>query len=643
MKCKFQILTCILIMIVNVCYAQMLFVSTENGLEVYDISVPLVPLRVLSAEMKKPVKIIPSGESVYFVYETSVEIRNTSLELIGSLQLNDKISQAVFFSDQLYIFSDYRLTIVNKDLSRKRNFTFSDRVSKVTSCKSGIVILHANGKIVAYNQNMNKFWELSASGAFQGVQSDGDFLFVWTQDRLYVMNIAESVPTYEKEIKISGGITEVFDVKDNLLLLNSHGMVQLVSLKTLKIIDELHINAKSMAIYDNYAFAVTSEGTVRVINVLPSSLKVLQTLSSKARFAILLPDHSTAVKQPEAISNETEEKKYIEFIQQVKLPAAINTSITADSDYVYSTTLTGELISINRNNWKVSSSKIAFITTADPVILRDGAVAIGSWDSSIYLVKEKVNKLRSDSAVSISVSQTPYGFCAGTDNGTLYHFNDTAHLLWSFNIGAWLVCPPISHETFGIFTLDWLGILRLVDFSGNLKWFTILESGKFGEVIANERNLFCLSGGKIYSVEPSTGKILWSLGEDIPFKNIVCSEKLLFALSNSGGVYAIDFSGRIIWKKDYEAVSVVVTRSGGLIVLTPQQMVIVSQIDSTVLYTEQLPCVPTNHAIMLEDGTIFIPASDRILVYKIDDEPSDGWPMYLKDALNSCFFAKTAR
>ncbi|HBJ81593.1 hypothetical protein, partial [Pseudothermotoga sp.] len=97
MKCKFQILTCILIMIVNVCYAQMLFVSTENGLEVYDISVPLVPLRVLSAEMKKPVKIIPSGESVYFVYETSVEIRNTSLELIGSLQLNDKIPPGKFY------------------------------------------------------------------------------------------------------------------------------------------------------------------------------------------------------------------------------------------------------------------------------------------------------------------------------------------------------------------------------------------------------------------------------------------------------------------------------------------------------------------------------------------------------------------
>ncbi|MEJ5229064.1 MAG: PQQ-binding-like beta-propeller repeat protein [Pseudothermotoga sp.] len=636
----------LLFVLTAIACGQHLLVLTNSNLELYDISIPLVPTKIASAETVNPLKALYQSERIYVLSATQIELYDSSLNRIATVRLNEKIFDALLI-DNLYLFSEYKMSVYSKTLTLIRSYTFAEKVLRVDFCADNILILHSSGKIVCYTKSMNKLWDLSGPDPFLGMQTLDDSLFVWTKSRFYMFKINEGYPVYEKEGNFSGNFIQVIRVRDSLVLLDSNGVLRLVPLQSFKITDTLNVNGKSMSAYGDYIYATTKDGKIRVVNVLFSSMKLLHSFSTNALFSKTIsiplkpktvePEKPTQPIQP-TVEPPKIEKKQIELIYEAKLPMPINTSCVIFGKDLYSTSMSGELINFSIETKKSSSSKISFITTGDLTLMNDGTLIMGSWDKGVYLVRNKATKLRTDSNVSLASSITPVGFVVADDDGILSHFDSFGNEIWKFNLGNWLVCPVAVHERFGILTLDWLGILRLIDFSGNLVWATYLEFSNQGAIALSEEKAFVVNNGKLYCIELSSGKVMWIFSQTSNMVNhIVCDNKIVLCYTESGELYSLSHSGKLLSSSKFENLfSIILTESGRILVFTQTEVVLVDQNLKT-LFSEKLPYPPTVHPTISEDGTVYVISNDRLIVYSVDDKPAAGWAMYLKDQSHSSF------
>ncbi|MGB9821586.1 MAG: PQQ-binding-like beta-propeller repeat protein [Pseudothermotoga sp.] len=622
---------------------QYLLVATNSNLELYDISIPLVPLKTASAQVSNPIKAIHQADRIYVLCQTQIESYDLSLKKISSTVLNEKVLD-MLLSENLYIFSEYKVSVYDKNLSFQRSYAFAEKVSRIDSYGNYIPVLHSNGKIVCYTRNMSKLWELSGPEPFLGIQVVDDYLVAWTKARFYLMKFNEGYPVYEKEANFSGNFTQVIKIRDSLLLLDSNGILRLVPLQSFKIVDTLSVNAKSISAYNDYVYATTRDGNIRVVNVLFSSMKLLHSFSSGVLFSttmsIALKPKATEPEKTQSVEIPKIEKKQIELIGEVKLPMSANTSCVVFGNNVYSTTMTGELMNFNMYTKKVSSTKVSFITTGDLVLMRDGTLIMGSWEKSAYLIKDRVTKLKANANVSLSASLTPQGFVLVDDDGLMEHFDSLGNELWRFNVGNWLVCPPAVHERFGIFTLDWLGILRLTDFSGNLVWATYLEFSNQGALALSERNAFVINNGKLHTIDLLSGKVLWTFSPNSTLVNYVVTDgKSVLCYDQAGTIYSLNLSGKVLWTTDFaDLCSVILTESGRILVFTKKEVTLLDQ-DSKIIASQTLTYPPTVHPTISEDGTVYVISNDRLIMYSVDDRPARGWAMYLKDQSHSSFLS----
>lgn len=637
---KTLILICSLL--ATAAFGQYLLVATSSNLELYDISIPLVPIRTSSTEVNNPIKAVYQEDTIYVLCQSQIESYNTSLEKINSARLGEKAFD-MLVSDNIYVFSEYKMSVYRKDLVFQRSYTFAEGISKVDSYGNYFLILHSNGKLVCYTKTMNKIWELSGLEPFLGMQVVSNYLFSWTKSRFYMMSFNEGYPVYEKETSLGGSFDQVINIRDNLILLDSNGTLRLMTLQNLKIVDSLNVNAKSISSYGDYVYATTKDGTIRVINILFSTMKLLHSFSSNVVFSktvsiaakpkTVMPEEIQPVEVPKV------EKKQFEMVGEVKLPLPVKTSCVVWGKNVYSATMTGELISLNLDSKKTSSLKVSFITTSDPVVMKDGTVIMGSWDKSVYLIRDKITRLKTSANISLPAAITPQGFLISDDDGLLLHFDFSGNELWRFNAGNWFVCPPVVHERFGIITLDWLGILRLTDFTGNLIWAIYLEFSKQGMVILSMRNAFVVNNGKLYAIDISSGKILWTFSPDNPLVSyIVSNDKSVFCYDEMGTLYALDLSGKVNWTMKFDELCSVILTESHVLVFTKTQILLLDQ-NSNKITSQSLAYPPTAHPTMSENGMIYIVSSDRLFIYSIDDKPSLGWAMYLKDQSHSGLFS----
>ncbi|HBT39419.1 MAG: Pyrrolo-quinoline quinone [Thermotoga sp. 50_1627] len=623
-------------------YGQYLLVLTSNSLELYDISIPLVPTKIAVTETVNPLKALYQSERIYVLSTTKIELYDSSLNRITTTTLSEKIFDALLIDD-LYVFSEYKLSVYSKTLAHVRSYTFAEKVVRVDVCGDNIITLHPSGKIVCYTKSMNKLWDLSGPEPFLGMQTIEDSLFVWTKNRFYMFKINEGYPVYEKEGNFTGNFVQVIRVRDSLVLLDSNGVLRLVPLQSFKIVETISVNAKTMSAYGDYIYVTTNDGRIRVVNVLFSSMKLLHSFSTNALFSRTIsisPKPKTAELEKFTqlpVEPPKIEKKQIELIYEAKLPISANTSCVVSGKDLYSTSMYGELINFNIETKRSSSSKISFITTSDLTLMNDGTTLImGSWDKSVYLLRNKPAKIRTGSNVSLASSITPKGFVVADDDGILSHFDNFGNEIWKFNLGNWLVCPVAVHEHFGILALDWLGILRLIDFSGNLVWATYLEFSNQGTIALSEERAFVANNGKLYCIELSSGKVMWTFSQTSPVVNhVVCDNKIVMCYSQSGELYALDHSGKLLSSSKFENLfSIILTKSSRALVFTQTEVTLIDQ-NLKILTSEKLPHPPTVHPTMTEDGTVYVISNDRLILYSVDDKPAAGWAMYLKDQSHS--------
>lgn len=624
-------------------FGQYLLVATDSSLELYDISIPLVPLKTAFIQVNNPIKAVNQSDTIYVLSQSQIESYDSSLKKINSVTLNEKAFD-VLLLDNLYVFSEYKMSVYTKDLILQRSYTFAEKVLRVDSYANFIIILHSSGKIVGYTKTMNRVWELSGPDSFLGIQVVDDYLFAWTKNRFYMMRFNDGYPVYEKESNFNGVFSQVIKIRDSLLLLDLNGILRLVPLQTFKISDTLAVNAKFISSYNDYVYAVTKDGNIRIVNVLFSSMKLLQSFSSNVVFSktvsITAKPQTTEQKKIEPVEIPKVERKQIEKIAEYKLPFSVNTSCAVYDRNVYSTTMTGELITLNLDTAKTSSQKVCFITTSDPVLMQDGTVITGSWDKSVYLIGEKITRLKTSANISLPASITPQGFVIADDEGLLVHFDSAGNELWRFNMGNWLVCPAAVHESFGILTLDWLGILRLTDFSGNLVWTVYLEFSKRGAIALTEKNAFVVNNSKLYAVDLSSAKVLWTFSADSSLVNYAVSNgRSIFCFDQMGTVYSIDLSGKVTGTRRFEdPISIILTEKERVIVFTKKEIILLDQ-NFRIIDSQALTWSPTAHPVMSKDGTVYVLSNDRLILYSVDDRPAAGWAMYLKDQSHSSFLS----
>lgn len=633
----------ILSMLAVVTFGQYLLVASNSNLELYDISIPLVPLRTASTQISNPVKAVYQADTIYVLCQSQIESYDFSLKKINNVNLGEKAFD-MLVSDNIYVFSEYKMSVYRKDLIFQRSYTFAEKVSTVDFYGNYVLILHSNGKVVCYTKTMNKVWELSGPDPFLGIQVVDNYLFSWTKSRFYMMGFNEGYPVYEKEGNFGGNFNQVIKIRDSLLLLDSNGILRLVPLQSFRIVDTLSVNAKSISSYGDYVYATTKDGSIRIVNVLFSTMKLLHSFSSNVVFSktLSIATKPKPIEQEKIQSVETPkiEKKQFETIGEFKLPLSVKTSCVVWKKNVYSTTMTGELVNFNMDTKKTSSLKVSFITTSDPVLMKDGTVIMSSWDKSVYLIRDKITKLKTNANISLPASITPQGFVVADDDGLLLHFDSDGNEIWRFSVGNWLVCPPTVHERFGILTLDWLGILRLTDFSGNLVWAIYLEFSNQGIVVLSEKNAFVVNSGKLYAIDLLSGKVIWTFSPNNSLVNyIVCNSKSVFCYDQTGTLYSLDFSGKVNWTVKFdELCSVILTENNKVLVFTNKEIVMLDQ-NSKTIASQPLAYPPTTHPVMSEDGIIYVVSNDRLIMYSVDDRPATGWAMYLKDQSHSGFFS----
>ncbi|AEH50504.1 pyrrolo-quinoline quinone [Pseudothermotoga thermarum DSM 5069] len=645
------VLGILLLVVLNFCNT--LVVVKEKTLELYDVSIPLLPTKTFETVLEKAIKVIPQDSKIFVLSERALLVYTVSQDVV-KVELSDSaVDFAVLDDGSIVVVSKTRIYLYDSNLSLRNTTTLRSSILLADSYKNFPIFLDTSGKVFSLDKNFSRIWEISGPEPFVGIRVLGDFLYLWSKSQFYTMKFNENVPVLESNSRLTMDVRHVERFRNNLVLLDSKGTLWLVSQNNLKVLDKIDINARSFASYGDYIYAVTSRGTIQVINVLFTTLKSLLTFGFDAKFVSIAQIDRTVQssqasqevsKIPESSKlSEKSQEDYLQFYKILNLPYEINSSCVIKDDKVYALTLTGEVMIANVEDEKVESKKVGFILTCDPVMLPSGQIVFGSWDKTVYIFSEKgrTTSVKVDSTISIAGVVTPYGFGIAADDGLFYFFDSSGQKLYQVILSGWLVCPPVAHESFGVITLDWLGILRLIGFDGKEMWSVVLKSAKQASVALSSRFAFVSIDEHLYCVELASGKIVWTSQNNVTFKQLVATETHLFALGESGDVFCFDFSGKQIWSAQLNpSVGFLITHSGLLIVATLDEIVCLNQTNGQVVYKKQLPSTASSYPVLSEKGYLIIPSKKSLIVYKINDVPQKGWSTYLKDAFNSGLFTK---
>jgi len=640
------------VLIVLLFFSQMvlpasLFVVKEGTIELYDVSVPLIPVKSGSIDVSNAVKILSSDSLVYVLGTMRIEAFDLNLRVVSKIELNRRIIDAVLLED-LYVVHDYSISVFDRNLNLKASYTLNERLDRI-SAYSNLLIALSGGRIIAFDRNLKRFWEISAPNPIISAQVVGSYLMFSTNKEFYIMNISQGIPVLESKHKFALNFQQILSVRNNLVALLDDKSILMLSRADLSVIDRLNISAVSITSYKDYLYVVTDKGTIVVASVLPSSIKLFQTIATNVKWAGVSETgllKTTTVAEVQTTTETTsyqekhEEEKLLSFLGDVKLPQKVSTTLAIGRE-LYLSTLDGNLLRVDPNSLKVYPTKVAFILTADPVVMDDGSIVLGSWDKNICVVTDRIAKMGTDSSISLAVAKTPYGFVAVDDDGTLYIFDsrrsgDPIRV----RLTGWFVCPPAVHEDYGIFVLDWLGILHLVDFSGKGIWSSITESTKSAEIVVTSELIFVVTQRSVWCLQIKDGKTRWTEHfENAELLQAVSDGETLYLCDAVGNVYALDFSGRTIWMRENLSARTILSTQTGLIA-AGEKLYLLSSKDGSILLEESLPVSTTGKMKLSDSGLLTLMAEDRILLYKLKSSPTTGWPMYLRDAMNSSLFRK---
>jgi outer membrane protein assembly factor BamB len=636
-----------LLLLSHVTLAATLFVVKEGTVELYDVSVPLIPVRSGSIDVSDAVKVLSSDSYVYVLGTMRIEAFDRNLRPVRAIELNRKVIDAVLLED-LYVIHDYSISVFDKNLNLKASYTLNERLAKVGTY-SKLLIALSDGKIIAFDRTLKRVWEISAPDPIISAQVVGSSLMFSTKKEFYIMNISEGAPVLESKHKFALNFQQIFSTRSNLVALLEDRSILLLSRSDLSVVDKLNIPAVSISNYRDYLYIVTDKGTILIASVLPNSLKLFQTVATNAKWAgvtetdLLRP---TTVVEVQTTTETTvqqvkpKEEKLISFLGEAKLPQKVSTTLAIGRE-LYMSTLDGNLLRVDPSTLKIQSTKVAFILTADPLVMDDGSIVLGSWDKNICVVTDKIVRMSTDSHVSLAASKTPRGFVAVDDDGTLYIFDSRGNEgVIKVRLTGWFVCPPAVHEDYGILVLDWLGILHLVDFSGKEVWSSITESTNSAEIVVTDELVFVITQKSVWCIQIKDGRTRWTRSfEKTGLFQAVSDGKTLYLCDTSGNVCALDFSNKTIWLRENLSARTILSTQAGLIA-AGEKLYLLSARDGSILLEESLPVSISGKAKLAESGLLALMAEDRILLYKLNSSPTAGWPMYLKDAMNSSLFRK---
>ncbi len=636
-----------MLLIVVVSFCNTLVVVRKDLIELYDVSIPLIPTRISLVGVANAIKVLPKGMTLYGLSEKSVFAYSYD-QTLKNVELTDGAVDFTILEDgSIFVLSRNRLYLYDSTLTYKNTFTFGSNLVSVSSYKNLLVTLDSAGRITGYSKSLSKIWEISGSEPFTGIQISGEFLYAWSKSRFYRMKFNENVPVLESNVRLTIDVKQVDSLRNGLVLLDSKGTLWLVTQNDLRVLDKLDIRGKSFSTYSDYLYVTIADGTVQVVNVLFTTLKSLLNFGADVRATaiaqITRPTQLSQIpQQPKSSSVQSEptstvsKRNYIELERVVDLPYEIVSSCVIGGSKIYALSMTGEVMIADINTGKVESRKIGFIITADPVLLKNGQLVFGSWDKAIYVVAEKTDTVKVDATISIAGAATPEGFCITTDEGKFYFFSSSGRQLGYAVLNGWVICPPAAHEDFGVVVLDWLGVLKLIDFAGKERWSVILQSGKQAKVALARKTVFISIDERLYAVDLNSGSTLWAFQSESPFRQLTAVQNDLYALDVNGTVFCLDHSGKQKWKETFEnGIGMIATSSGYLILVTSNEVILLNQSDGKIVYKEQLPKTAAIYPVLSDFGYLVVPSKKALMIYKVDDTPQKGWSMHLKDAFNS--------
>lgn len=622
-----------------------LFLVTERAVEIYDASMPLIPIKVETVEISNVLKVLPGENYLYVLFPTQIAIYDQNLSEVRAVQLNRKAVDMVMLDD-LYVLHDYSVSVFDRSLKLKSSFTFNEKLTRLNAYSNMLIAL-SDGKIVAFDRNFKRIWEITAPDPIVNAQVVGKNLMFSTKKEFYIMNISEGVPTLESKHKFALNFEQILFVRNNFVVLLNDRSLLLLSAADLSVMDKLNISALSVANYKDYLYVLTDKGNLVIVGVLSSSLKLFHTVATNVKWMTVSETDLTKVIVPPQVEisetpaqrQELKEEKLLSFLGEVKLPQKLNT-LPAIGKELYLSTLDGNLLRIDPTTLKVQSSKVAFIITADPVILEDGTIILGSWDKAVYMISNKTNKFATESNVSLAAAKTPQGFVVVDDNGILYLSDLKKNEIRKVQLTSWSLCPPCVHDDYGVLVVDWLGVLHLVSFSGVKVWERILEPMKSAEMVVTNELVFVISESTIWCVQIKDGTVRWVQSfEDVSVVQAVSDGVLLYLCDSSGSLRAIDFSGKRVWLKENLFVRTVLSTKAGLLA-AGEKLYLLSTKDGLVLLEENLPVPVRGKMKMSDSGLLVLTAEDRLLLYKMNSSPTSGWPMSLADSNNSSALRK---
>lgn len=636
-----------LLIISSLMYAATLYVVKDEAIELYDVSVPLLPVKIASVNTPGVLKALRGSKYLYVLRSASLEILDENLRSVKTVELNRKAVDAVLMRD-LYVVHDYSITVFDENLNLKASYTLNEKISTV-AVYSDMLITLAGGKIVAFDANFKRIWEIAAPDPINNFQIVDSSLIFSTKKEFYIMNLSEKVPVLESKHKFTLDFRQIFLVRNNLVVLSTDGALLLLSRADMSLLDRLNVSAVSVANHGDYLYIVTSKGGLTIANVLLSSIKLFQTVAGNVKYATVsgidllkLAGSTQAQQQTAPAANTVQEKartRLLNFLGEVKLAQKVSTSPAIGKE-LYLSCLDGSLLKVDPSSLRVQSSKVALILTADPVLLDDGSIVLGSWDESIYVLSDGTRKIPVESNVSIAAARTPQAFVAVDDDGTMYIFESmTGDNVKKVRLTGWLVCPPAVHEDYGILALDWLGMLHLVDFSGKEVWSAVTEACKSAEIVLTDELVFVIGEKTVWCIRFKDGKIVWSKTFGASLVQGVSDGKTLYVCDDSGSIYALDLSGNVLWaRENLSARTILLTQSG--LLAAGDVLYLLSTRDGSKILEEPLPARVSGKMKMSDSGLLVLKTDNGLLLYEVDSSPSQGWPMYLKDWRNSSLLRK---
>jgi len=628
----------VLVLLTAQLFSQALFVAETGGFSVYELSTPLLPVKISEVKCDTPLKCEQVNGKLYLLLEHGVEVYDLNL-------LTNSVNSAIFVEDfidmtvidNVYLFSRYKVFILDKNLKIKTKYSFSSEIVKVEKWGNIILVLFENGDITAYSTEIHKLWTIKNPSEITGMKVFQNELLMWTNTEITIVDLSGGVPVYVKEFPLSD-IEQIESISDYLVILSKDNKLISVS-KNGAVNDTVEVEGVFLSSYQDYLYLVERNGQIRVIAFNSGFLKPLHTLRSQACFIKPISTASASVRPP--LEKLDTQKSDLQQSGLITLKESAKTSPAVFDNTAFISVVTGNMLTADFCDGKADSVPISYIITAEPVVGTNGDVVIGAWDGFLYILSRTGDILKSvnlKSNISLTASETPGGICVVTDDGVLYLLSKEGEVRWRKDFNTLPVLPPAVHYRRGIVTLDIYGKMRMTDFAGNTVWESKLPAGSM-TVALNEEYVFASASNSVTAVKISTGDVVWQRKfEDSELKPfIVCDEEKLFVADSAGILWAIDSSNNVLWSlKVGDVDAVIVTQMGRILVFSGEKVHLVSSEVGLLLQSLDLPYPVLSFPVMTEDGKIIVPLEkNAIAIYDFDDYPASGWPMYLHDARHS--------